>query len=200
MKLEHEGPIALSGTGLTAIAESEGQQTIAAVTGDLSQMCGKISDYGYSPLAEGRDPRNASIGRLKTIRQLDPKERLSPALLDAYEAMIRQGHVTVEIEMISLAAGPRQRKEDLKDKHVRLIKALEHGVRGRVFEYETDDHVRRLVIQCTGDLYRELVEEPQWRDVIFSFEEKPRFETFHERWEHLSASNLRQRSEERRVG
>lgn len=51
---------------------------------------------------------------------------------------------------------------------------------GSYFEHELLPPICRAVIRCTGPMFKQIVEEPQWIASIRSIESRPRFQTFSE--------------------
>ena len=64
------------------------------------------------------------------------------------------------------------------------------GVHGTLFEHEESGGSCRAVIRCTGEMFRQLVEDRQWQRKISWFEPKPRFETFQSVWNDFRVEDL----------
>jgi hypothetical protein len=179
-KLEHEGRVKLSGIGLKTIAEND-DVTIAVPnretirTGSLDQFAAKISDFGEGRLTNGQ-PQNPQIGRLTSITEGEPTDRLSDSLLRNYETLVRENWVTIEIEILSLLQGASQQREDLRQ--IRAEIETEIRGTGTIYEHEDSGCISRVVLGCDGHTFKRLVEEAQWQVKVTWFESRPKFETF----------------------
>ena len=180
-KLEHDLPISLAGLDLKAIATAgQTDRFTLAVPKDnnLEKLIQRIEAFGSGELKKGHAPHEQLIARIVDIQLGDPKDRLSQALYDEYDRLVRQKWVNCEVEMISLASRRSDRRMELQETLNALEQAFGSGVHGHIFQQEMIDGALRAVIRCTGSLFRALVEEEVWRTRIFGFDARPSFETF----------------------
>ncbi len=178
-KLEHEGPVDLVGTDLKRLAEQSEHFTLAVPKADsLDKLVGKIESFGKGDLKEGHAPNERLAAHLLGVRPGDPKDRLSQALFEQYDQLVRQEWVICEIEMISLAQGRHKQRQELQRTRHSLQQAFASGTNGNFFEQEEIAGTCRSVVWCTGQLFRTLVEGPQWQTRISWFDARPEFETF----------------------
>ncbi len=190
LKLEHDAPVKLTGTGLQLITEATAGITLAVPRQhDLNKLSAKLDSFATAV------PRNnvlphSSLANIQTIAEGNPQDRVSPTLLDQYEQLVQQEWIICEIEMTSLARGPAQRQEELTAIRHRLSAAFRNHTRGTIFEHEQNKGTVRAVIRCTGELFRHLVEDSEWQTTITWFEERPTFETFHHTIENFDVQEL----------
>jgi hypothetical protein len=179
-KLEHELPVPLVGTGLKAISEPSANVTLAIPTAsDLDRLSARLDQYEQTAPTEKRFIPNATLAtRLQTIAEASPTDRLSSELLERYNELIRQDWVMCEIEMLSVARGKRQRRDELSGIRNELMNVFRARTRGEIFEHEEIKGTTRAVIRCTGEVFRELVEGREWQRRITWFEGRPTFESF----------------------
>ena len=198
LKIEHEGTLDLSGTGLKAIATGDGNFTLAIPTADdLAKYLAKVDKFETEAprrLGTAGDaqmiPNVRQVASLKDIQEGRPADRVSNGLLAQYDALIASNSVTVEIEIASYVVGVRKQAEEIEEHYRALVTLLGGGQHGRIFEHEDIEGTRRVVLQCTGQVFRTLVEAPEWQLAVAWFEERPRFQTFFEIEEQFSADSL----------
>jgi len=187
LKLEHEKPISLSGRDLKSIAEPTSNFTLAVPrTDNLDKLQLQIEQFGQGELDRGKQ----DVAYLTAIKQADPKDRLSQELYDNYDELIQQEQVICEIEILSVAPYPNQRRAELQSSRSALQRAFANGLHGTIFEQEEIKGTCRAVIRCTGAMFRQLVEEPEWQRRISWFEPRPRFETFHTTFRNFNIQKL----------
>jgi hypothetical protein len=190
LKLEHDAPVQLTGTGLRAITEPAAGITLAVPRQeDLSRLSSKLDEFATAIPRNNVVP-HSSLANIQTIVEGNPRDRLSPTLLDQYEQLIAQDWVICEIEMTSLARGHAQRNDELAGFRRRLADAFRNHTRGTLFEHERNKGTIRAVIRCTGELFQQLVEDDEWQTTITWFEERPTFETFHQTIENFDIRQL----------
>ena len=191
IKLEHDGPLPLTGTGLRPISEPKTERFTLAVPrrDNLDALVAKLEDFATAVPERGAIP-NAALGQIQSITLGSPTDRLSPNLRDRYESLIKEPWITCEIEIISLALGTKKPVVELMTARDDLMKAFQSGVHGNFFEHEQIKNTIRAVIRCTGELFRRLVEADEWQTRITWFEERPTFETFRESSEGFSIRDL----------
>lgn len=183
VKLEHDRPVQLSGTGLKALAESSENVTLAVPTSNnLDALQQKLQDFGNAPLrSEGHAPNEQLGTSLKAIERGKPTDRLSDYLYEKYEDLVKQDFVRCEIELLApLPRGNNQRRIAVQSSLRLLNDAFSSGIHGTIFEHEEMRGTIRAVIRCTGSMFRRLVEDPEWQTRISLFEERPEFQTFTE--------------------
>jgi Subtilase family len=190
VKLQHEGTVPLSGTGLKPITEPTEQFTLALVReNNLDRLSTKLDAFATGPEKKGMVP-NAELGRIQSIEEGQPFDRLSEKLFTAYVDLVRQDWIICEIEMISVAQGSKQKLKELAGIRDALMQAFRNGTSGNLFEHEEIKGTIRAVIRCTGELFRELVEGAYWQTRIVWFEERPLFETLHQTIQAFDFSEL----------
>lgn len=191
-KLEHDGPVSLTGTGLKAVAEPSERFTLAVPTADdLSSLTNKLDQFATATPKNGVVPNSRLSTALESVQLGEPKDRLSQELLENYDSLVKQERVICEVELLSLQQGRNQQRDELESfRH--LLKAeldRDMGI-GAFFEHEEIKGTCRVVIRCTGALFQKLVEETEWQRRIYWFEARPEFQTFHRIVEDFAVSNL----------
>ena len=164
IKLEHDGPVPLSGTGLRPISEPKSERFTLAVPrrDNLDALVAKLKDFATATPEKGTLP-NAALGQIQSITLGSPIDRLSPNLRARYDSLIKQPWLTCEIEILSLAGGTKKPAQELMTARNDLMKAFQSGVHGNFFEHEQIKNTIRAVIRCTGELFRRLVEGDEWQ-------------------------------------
>jgi len=199
-KLEHETPADLGGTGLKPVAQPSERFTLAVPrkgNTDLGKLMAKIEEFGTAPLTTDKGNRSHAphehlAAPLVTIEPGVPKDRLSQALYESYDQLVRRDWVTCEIEMVSLfpVPGTRKSRDELAWIRAAVDTLFANKTRGNFFEYEEGDGICRAVIRCTGEAFQQLVEGSEWQTTIWWFEERPSFETFKERLGNFAIEQL----------
>jgi hypothetical protein len=193
IKVEHERPVDLGGTGLKLLAPQGAHVSLAVLKegeSDLGKLQEKLNEFGTAPLRNGQ-PKNPHLDAIQKISKGDPKDRLSEGLFSQYPALISgDGEVTIEIEMTSLQTGKRQQRAELENIRNQLQRAFGLGREGHFYEHEEYGNVCRAVIRCSPRLLKKLVEDPVWIRKITWFEERPRFKTFREIVDEFQAARL----------
>ncbi len=189
-KIEHDQPVNLVGTGLKAITQPSRNITIAAPKGeDLQKFEDKLNEFGTGTEKQGHVPHE-SYAHITNFKPGEPKDRLSDALLDRYEKLCKNEWVVCELELLTLVGGTHKRRAALQEILNELEAALASGVHGVLFEHEMTRGVCRAVVRVTGKMFRALVEEQVWQRRISWFDEKPRFQTFHQVWQDFTVAEL----------
>ncbi len=190
IKLEHEQKISLSGTGLKPISESTQNFTLAVPrTEKLDQLEKKIEDFGEGELNKGQPP-NKNFAFLTSIEEASPKDRLCQLFFEQYDKLIQQDWIICEIEMISLERGSTQQRQELLKIRNEICNLFQSGIKGHLFEHEEIKGTCRAVIKCTGEIFQELVEGKKWQNKVVYFDERPKFETFHQTLKNFQIQNL----------
>jgi hypothetical protein len=178
-KLENEKPLNpddLSGTDLKPVAQPSPETVyVVAKAGTLDKFAEKIDQFG-----EGK---HNWLAYLEDVTQADPKERLSDDFRRDYDNLVKGPPIICEIEFLSLLTGAnrsRKAKEELDSWIAELQQLFASGTQGNLFEHEVRPPSCRAVIRCSGEVFRQLVEEPRWIVRIRSIESRPRFQTFTE--------------------
>lgn len=177
-KLEHERPIALAGTGLKPMGEP-GEHVTLAVPRDenLDRLQKRVEEFGKGPLKAGRPP-HPEVDRIETMGQGIGTDRLSDGLFGKYSELVKSKNIICEIEIISLMEGARQQAVEIAQTMEELNREMGYGVHGHLFEHEDIKGTRRVVLRCTGVLFKKLVEDSHWFRKIAWFEERPSFQPF----------------------
>jgi hypothetical protein len=183
IKVEHERPVDLGGTGLKLLAPQGAHVSLAVLkegeTG-LGKLKQKLTEFGTSPLRSGQ-PKHAQLDAIHKIAVGEPTDRLSDGLFSQYAALTSGAdEITLEIEMTSLQQGRRQQREELEVIPNQIQQEFGLGRDGHFFEHEEYGNVCRAVIRCSGRMLKKLVEDPAWIRKITWFEERPKFKTFRE--------------------
>jgi len=131
IKLEHDGPLPLTGTGLRPISEPRSERFTLAVPrkDNLDALSAKLEVFATAAPVKGTVP-NAALGQIQSITEGSPKDRLSPTLHGKYEELIKEPWVTCEIELISLASGTKKPAKELMKAREDLMKAFLNGIQG----------------------------------------------------------------------
>jgi hypothetical protein len=191
-KLEHDGPVSLTGTGLKAVAEPSERFTLAVPTSDdLSAFTEKLTQFATAIPKKGVVPNSRLATAIETVQLGEPKDRLSQELLDNYDTLIGQTQLICEVELLSLQLGRNKQREELEGFRHLLKSELDRdrGI-GAFFEHEEIKGTCRVVIRCTGSLFKRLVEDSDWQRRIYWFEARPEFQTFHRIVEDFAVSDL----------
>ena len=191
VKLEHDGTLDLTGTGLKAITKSD-RLTLAAPRGkDLEPLAKKVDQFGTGPLKRGQ-PENAMLAtRLTDIQPGKPTDRLSEELFLDYAKLAKKRFVILEIEIISLESHRSRQRAEIQRILVELEALLKRDQPyGTIFEQEEIRGTCRAVIRCTGKTFKHLVEAPEWQTRIAWFEARPQFETFISTFENFNVDRL----------
>jgi hypothetical protein len=75
-------------------------------------------------LGRAPPPHERLATSLTDIQEGEPKDRLAQALYENYDALIQQGWLVCEIEMISFASGRRQQQQELQKIRASLEQAF----------------------------------------------------------------------------
>jgi Subtilase family len=180
LKLEHDGPINLSGTGLKPIAETSERFTLAVPRkDDLSALSDKVNTFATEVPRNGELPNSRLVTAIETIAMGRPEDRLSQELLDQYEDLITRDAIICEVELLSLENGRNKQRNELSSIRHQLQAELnrDRGI-GAIFEHEEIKGTCRVVIRCSGALFQRVVEEREWQRRIYWFEARPEFQTF----------------------
>jgi hypothetical protein len=191
-KLEHEGPVSLTGTGLKAVSEPSERFTLAVPTAnDLSAFTQKLNRFEDAVPQNGVVPNSRLATAVESIQLGQPTDRLSEELLENYATLVLSAQLVCEVELLSLQAGRTQQRDELQQFRDLLRRELDRdaGI-GAFFEHEEIKGTCRVVIRCTGRLFRHLVEDSGWQRRIYWFEARPEFETFHRVVEDFNAATL----------
>lgn len=187
LKVEHARPINLVGTGLKPITEPGEHFTLAVPReANLGPLEAKVEAFGSDPLSlityggeVHEQPKNYDlVSNLQDITYGEPKDRLSLELIERYDSLVKEDRVVVEMDLVSvLYRGQRARTE---------LHAILHDLdiffrgrtRGQVIEHEEYDRSLRVIVSCTGEALRELVEDDVWQTRISWFENRPTFQIY----------------------
>jgi hypothetical protein len=190
-KLEHEGPVSLTGTGLKAVAEPSDRFTLAVPTADdLAAFTEKLDRFEDATPRKGVVPNSRLATAVESIQLGQPTDRLSTELLENYATLIQQAQLVCEVELLSLLGGRTQQRNELQEFRRLLKTELDRDRVGAFFEHEEIKGTCRVVIRCTGRLFRHLVEDAGWQRRIYWFEARPEFETFHRVVEDFNVASL----------
>lgn len=182
IKVEHEKPVDLVGTGLKLIGPQGNHVSLAVLKPgetNLGKLQQKINEFGTGALERGQ-PKHKQLDGIQKIEKGKPTDRLSDGLFAAYPELIASDDlVTIEVEMTSLLQGANQQRRELEAirNDLQRMFGMAHG---HFHEHEEYGNVCRAVIQCSGSVLQRLVESPAWVRRIMWFEERPRFKSFQE--------------------
>jgi hypothetical protein len=194
LKLQHDRPIPLTGTGLRQISEPDAFVTHAIPIQDgLDKLERKIDEFATGPSKRGHAPHERLVAPLAEIGFGAPFDRLSEGMQAVFQNLIRRRLVVYEVEIMSFSQGPKQKRNDLQRTRQTLEVLLRaRGYENQVFEHEEIKGTARLVVRTTGAVLRELVESPDWQTSIRWFDLKPEFETFHSTLKNFDVRSLAQ--------
>jgi hypothetical protein len=184
-KLEHADSTiitktSLSGTGLKPITEPGETQTLVIPREDnLNALIEKVEEFGGgSEESDGQVPHERLVAAIDSFEMGEPRDRLSETLLGSYDQLIKQVSVIFELEMISYRIGSKQQRREL-DQIMKDIGSLLQGDKhGEILEHEEGKGTRRLVMQCSGRVFKSLVEEPRWQRRLYWFDSRPEFQSY----------------------
>lgn len=189
-KVTHDGPVSLGGTGLKPLVDKSRKVTLAVPTGEnIDSFSEKLTTLAAASDDE-ESPANQNLARIEDVERAAPKDRLSDELLASYDALIKEQFVICEVEILSIAKGKNQRKDEIASVLVELNNVFAHGIHGTLFEHETRDGICRAVIRATGAMFQRLVEDDRWQRALSWFEPRPRFETFQTVWKDFAMDQL----------
>jgi hypothetical protein len=184
-KLEHAGSTkiskgSLAGTGLKPITEPGERHTLVIPREDnLDKLIDKVEDFGGGKEdKEGQVPNERLVAAIESFHLGEPSDRLSETLLESYDQLIRQEWVTCELEMISYQVGWKQQRDELDRIMNELEAVLGGGEYGEILEHEEDKGTRRVVLRCSGQVFKSLVEEPRWQRPLYWFDARPEFQRY----------------------
>jgi hypothetical protein len=184
-KLEHAdsatiSKASLTGTGLRAITEpGETETLVIPRKDDLSALLNRVEDFGSgTENDDGRVPNELLVAAIDKFEVGEPRDRLSDSLLEVYDEMVTQDSVTFELEMISYRTGSRQQRQELDHIMKAIETLLDGGRKGEILEHEEAKGTRRLVLQCTGHIFKTLVEEAQWQRSLYWLDARPEFQSY----------------------
>ncbi len=110
----------------------------------------------------------------------DPKERLSLDLQADYERICKsKDQKPYEVVLRSLLSGTSKQRKEL-DEWRNDLQRMFSSVHGTLFETDYELPTCRIVLRCTGEMLKRMVEESTWISRIRSIEPRPKFQTFHE--------------------
>lgn len=184
-KLEHAGSMkiskgALSSTGLKPITEPGEEFTLVIPREDnFDKLIEKVEEFGGGEAdEEGEVPNERLVAAMESFGLGEPADRLSPTLQESYDELVRREWVTCEIEIISYQAGSRQRRAELDRIMSELEAVFGGGKYGEVLEHEEIKGTRRVVVRCTGQVFKTLVEERSWQRSLYWFDARPEFQRY----------------------
>ncbi len=182
LKIEHEGRIDLTGTGLKLIKETTETVSLAIPrSNSLAPLENKVRSFGDStPNQFDMLPNGTLVGHLKTIDWGDPKDRLSPDLKKRYRDLTRRSYLIYEIEILTVKQGSSQQKQELARIRTEISQFLKTDPYGALFEFADSKGSCRAVLRSSGVTFKALVEDSKWQTKIVSFDARPKFETFFE--------------------
>ena len=190
-KLEHEVGIDLVGTDLKRVAQlNETTTLVIPKSSNLDKLAGKIEGFSNGEIRQGHVKNERLAIPLKQIEKGEPKDRLSPFLIENYNKLVKQAWVICEVEIFTFASGRNQQIIEIQNILTALVRAFSNGIHGTLFEQETVHRTVRAVIRCTGQLFKKLVEDDFWQTKIWYFEERPEFETFTSVLRDFNVTNL----------
>ncbi len=191
LKLRHDRPLAkfdLMGTGLVLMAPpSESESLVISRKENLEKLVKRLREFGEDHVSDR--PKGTEFATAVTaIAIADPKDRLSPELIEAYPRLIQESFVIYEIEVASIALKSTTRAKEVES----TLKDIEQflGVTdGRVYETDFAGSGARAVLWSTGAKLKSLVEDPRWWRRIVLFDSRPHFQTFEQIYQNFNISN-----------
>jgi hypothetical protein len=184
-KLEHAESLkiskgSLSGTGLKPIAEPGEKFTLVIPREDnFDKLINRVEEFGGGKEdKEGQVPNERLVAAIESFRLGEPSDRLNQTLFEAYEEMVRKEWVIFEIEMISFQTGSRQQRDELDRIMNEMEAEFRGGEYGEILEHEEAKGTRRAVVRCTGQVFRNLVEDSRWQRSLYWFDARPEFQRY----------------------
>ena len=117
-KVTHTGAITLTGTGLKPLVDRSEHVTLAIPKDEnLDAFEAKIDSFGSGAISAQNTISHQSYFNVEDIVRGEPKDRLSDELLADYETLIKtkQPSIICEIELLSLAQGKNQKRDEIRD-------------------------------------------------------------------------------------
>jgi hypothetical protein len=196
-KLEHADSTSISkasllGTGLKPITEPGETQTLVIPREDnLNALIERVEEFGGgAEVRDGEVPHERLVGAIDSFEVGEPSDRLSETLLDSYQELIIQDSLVFELEMISYSTGSRQQARELDQIMKDIESLLDGGKYGEILEHEESKGTRRVILQCTGQVFRTLVEEPRWQRPLYWFDACPEFQNYEAVTDGFNIGNL----------
>jgi hypothetical protein len=179
-RLEHDGKIDLTGTGLKAISSTSDSVTLAVPKAEnLSALTQKIEQFrDRPPDRNGMVPHGALVTNLKSIETASCMDRLSEDLRSRYVELIAKDSFVFEIEVLTLVNGPRNQASALAILRSEIDGYIRSDSFGALFEHTDIKATSRMVIRTSGAVFKGLVEDGRWQSKISYFEARPKFQTF----------------------
>lgn len=193
-KLEHDGKIDLTGTGLKAISEASESVTLAIPkSSSLEKLEEKIEKFGNTvPDRNGMLPHGMLATHLKTIKQGSSKDRLCESFQERYKDLIKKQFFIYEIELMTLKTGSLQQKEELARLRLEVDGVLRADTAGAgaIFEHTESKGSSRMVVRSSGTIFKKFVEDSSWQRKIVFFDSRPKFQTFSTTLDQFQAKKL----------
>ncbi|MBF0543060.1 MAG: hypothetical protein HQM08_01440 [Candidatus Riflebacteria bacterium] len=191
LKIQHDLPIDLSGTGLKPISERASNITLVIPREDsLDKLEKKISDFGQEEIFKGHIKGEKLVVPFQEITLGNPLDRLCDDFFNNYEKIIKLQWINCEIELGSFVPGKNKQRKQLEEYLSELGNEFHSGIDGNLFEHEMIKGTIRAVIRCSGRLFKKLVEGKEWQTKILWFDEIPEFQTFKTTLDDFKMSHL----------
>ncbi|MDR0535195.1 MAG: S8 family peptidase [Puniceicoccales bacterium] len=188
LKMTHDKPITkddLAGSGLRFFSPPGATESLV-----ILREVKKTADLGFTTLNQRlttieQDSKSDKSLELAThmtgLDIADPKERLCSEFRADYADRITRGFFIYEIEITSFASNSRSKSKELAAHLGSLRRFLTSGTVYEHDDAQKNEGVIRVVLASSGEHFRQLVENPEWRRIVTFFDERPKFETFHAR-------------------
>ncbi|MBE0542221.1 MAG: hypothetical protein IH623_12610 [Verrucomicrobia bacterium] len=191
LKLRHDRPLTkldLRGTGLVLMAPpSESESLVVSRKEDLEKLDKRLKEFGDDRISDR--PKGTEFATAVTsIEIADPKDRLSPELVEDYPRLIQESFVIYEIEVASFAIHASTRAKEVEATLEELREFL-GIVDGRIYETDFAGSGARAVLSSTGAKLKSLVEDARWWRRIVLFDSRPHFQTFERVYQDFNVGN-----------
>jgi hypothetical protein len=155
----------------------------------FDRLSGKVDAFGTAPLEKGR-PKEQEIANLEDLFLDEPEDRLAEELESDYENLIQKDFLIIEVEILVPLVQEKNKIKDAIGLHLKNLKQRLIFDNGALLDHDIQHNFCRAVIRCSGKFFQELVEDDKWQTVIFRFEPRPEFESFHETWKEFQFAKL----------
>ncbi|WP_043586490.1 S8 family peptidase [Geminisphaera colitermitum] len=199
LKMTHDRRLTkndLSGTGLCFYAPPTDTHSLVIPKNPDELNLHKIDQRIAQTENNPETPAPPNINFLLNVTSVtisDPKERLCEQFRKNYKNLSSPGHWFIyEVEISSFLTDRRERRKELRQHLTKLQSFLRYAGGGGLYEHDDnllDEGVIPAVVSSTGSAFQLLVEAPEWRRIVTSFDARPKFETFSERFKKFTITD-----------
>lgn len=194
LKMRHDRPLTpkdLAGTGFR-LYSPPGESESLIIPRNAEDMNFQKMDRRMQKLQdETEQDKGLNLARsITSIEIADPKERLCEEFLTGYESLIDLPLFIYEVEIVSFKNRESTRVQQLSQNLTTLRNFISQS--GAMHEHDDsqrNEGVIRAILSSSGAQFRQLVENPEWQHVISYFDERPKFETFSQRFRNFNIAD-----------